>query len=251
MAFGRDRGVLTAQARLEAQRADMAVDAGLRAYMLKVYNYMCTGLVLSGFVALSLHMTDLGALFYARVPGGGLSYTGLGWVAIFAPLGILLMASFAGARMSASATQLMYWAFVTLQGVGLSVLLEVYTGGSIARVFFITAAAFAGLSLWGYVTKKDLSGFGSFLIMGLFGLIIAMIVNIFLASPMMMFVISAAGVLIFAGLIAYDTQRIKLMYYEGMGAEHETKTAVWAALALYINFINLMQFLLMFLGNRE
>ncbi len=253
MAFGRDRDVMSARAQVAAPTTDMSVDAGLRAYMLSVYNYMCTGLAVSGFVALGVHATPVGELFYVTTPEGvRAGFNMLGMIAVFSPLALLLFAMFAGARMSVTATQGLYWAIVALNGVSLSILLEVYTGTSVVKVFFITAAAFASLSLWGYTTKRDLSGFGSFLIMGLFGLIIASVVNIFLGSSMMEFIIAAAGVLIFAGLTAYDTQRIKLMYYETGGVgEVAAKGAVWAALSLYLDFINLLQFLLYFLGNRE
>jgi len=232
-----------------------AIDEGLRAHMLRIYNYMATGLAISGLVALAVAYTSLGEIFFARqaIPGGGVAIqpTIFGWIGIFAPLGILLIAAFAGRNWSAGATQAMYWAFVALQGIGLSILFHTYTDASIASVFFITAAAFAGLSLYGYTTKRSLSGLGSFLIMGLIGLIIAAVVNIFLQSDMMQFVIAAAGVLIFSGLIAYDTQRIKEEYVAGMERDTQTKLAIWAALALYINFINLLQFLLYFLGQRE
>ncbi len=236
-----------------------AIDEGLRAHMLRIYNYMATGLAISGLVALAVAYTALGDVFFNTVQG----YTAdgrfitvqqptiLGWIGIFAPLGILLVAAFAGRNWSAGATQAMYWAFVGLQGIGLSILFHTYTDASIASVFFITAAAFAGLSLYGYTTRRSLSGLGSFLIMGLIGLIIAAVVNIFLQSEMMQFVIAAAGVLIFSGLIAYDTQRIKEEYVAGMHHDAQTRLAIWAALSLYINFINLMQFLLYFLGNRE
>lgn len=228
------------------------IDEGLRKYMLSIYNYLTVGLVLSGFVAYVVaNVPAVNAIFYQTVDGRLAGYTGLGMIAIFAPLGILLFASFGMRNASARATQIMYFLFTALQGIGLAVLLQIYTGESVARAFFVTAAAFGGLSLYGYTTRRNLSGFGSFLIMGLIGLIIASVVNIFLASAMMTFVISAAGVLIFAGLIAYDTQRLKNAYAEGMGHESETKLVVWGALSLYINFINLMQFLLMFLGNRE
>ncbi len=228
-----------------------AVDEGLRAHMLRVYNYMAAGLAVSGLVAAAITYTSFGAIFFQTNPLGGVSPTLLGWIGIFSPLIMMLVAMFAANKLSASATQTFYWAFVALQGIGLSILLHVYTPASVVQVFFITAAAFAGLSLYGYTTKRSLSGMGSFLIMGLIGIIIAGIVNIFLASPMLQFVIAAGGVLIFSGLIAYDTQRIKEEYVETMGHDVATKTAVWAALSLYLNFINLMQFLLYFLGNRE
>jgi FtsH-binding integral membrane protein len=175
----------------------------------------------------------------------------LGHIAMWAPLVMLLVSAFAMRSPTANGMQAFYWAFVAVNGVGLSLLMLVYTGESLMRTFFITAAAFAALSLYGYTTRRSLSGFGSFLVMGLIGLLIAMVVNIFLASAMMQFVISAAGVLIFAGLTAYDTQRIKEQYSATMGRDAETITAVWGALNLYITFLNLFQFLLMFLGNRE
>ena len=252
MALGPQNRSYAAYARTVDQ---VQIDAGLRQYMLRVYNYMATGLAVSGLVAwMVANVPAVTAIFYNVGPMGQvMGFSALGYVGMFAPLGLLLLAAFAGRGWSAGATQAMYWAFVALQGVGLSILLMVYTGDSVVRVFLITAAAFAGLSLYGYTTKRSLSAFGSFLIMGLIGLVIASIVNIFIASDMLGFVISAAGVLIFSGLIAWDTQRIKEEYIAGFGgdSEVETKTAVWAALALYINFINLFQFLLMFLGNRE
>ncbi|MGB0697177.1 MAG: Bax inhibitor-1/YccA family protein [Rhodospirillaceae bacterium] len=226
------------------------IDKGLRAYMLRVYNYMASGLLLSGIVALAIVNTELESIFYAQ-SAQGMGLTTIGMIAMFAPLGLLLIGMFAGASMSATATQGLYWAFVTLQGVSISMLLQIYTGESVVRVFFITAAAFASLSLYGYTTKRDLTGLGKFMFMGLIGIVIAAIVNIFLGSSMLQFVISGIGVIVFSGLIAYDTQNIKQRYYEGVGHEEETKMAVWSALALYLNFINLLQFLLYFLGNRE
>ncbi|MEM1399735.1 MAG: Bax inhibitor-1/YccA family protein [Pseudomonadota bacterium] len=235
------------------QTVDQAqLDEGLRKFMLSVYNYMGMGLLISGLVAYAVaEMPALNALFYNTVDGRLVGYTGLGMVAMFAPLGILLFAMFGMRNASAQATQIMYWAFVGLQGIGLAVLLQIYTDASVARAFFTTAAAFGALSIYGYTTNRNLSAFGSFLIMGVIGLILASLINLFFPSAMMTFVISVAGVLIFAGLIAYDTQRLKNEYVAGMGHEAETKVAVWGALSLYINFINLMQFLLMFLGNRE
>jgi FtsH-binding integral membrane protein len=233
-------------------RAEAQVDAGLRSFMLSVYNYMASGLLLSGLVALAVVHTSLAGIFYQVTPEGQLiGLNGLGMIAVFAPLALLFLVMFAGQRMSATATQAFYWAFVALQGISLSTLLVVYTGESVVRVFFITAAAFASLSLYGYTTKRDLSAFGKFLFMGLIGILIAGVVNIFVGSSMLMFVISAGGVLVFSGLIAYDTQAIKERYYAGMGHESETKLAVFSALGLYLNFINLMQFLMMFLGDRR
>lgn len=228
------------------------VDEGLRQHMLRIYNYMATGLAISGLVSWLIANTALQSLFFQTTPDGRLGFTALGMIGMFAPLGMLFLAMFVR-NMSAGATQAFYWAFVALQGVGLSILLMTYTSESVVRVFLITASAFAGLSLFGYTTKRNLSGFGQFLLMGLIGLIIAMVVNIFFPSSMLTFVISVAGVLIFAGLIAFDTQRLKNEYVGGLvqGGDSATIHAVWGALSLYISFINLFQFLLMFLGNRE
>jgi hypothetical protein len=232
-----------------------AIDEGLRQHMLRIYNYMSLGLAVSGLVALAIAYTAVGDIFFQRVmtqAGVAMQPTIFGWIGILAPLGILLLAMFAGRNWSARTIQGVYWAFVALQGIGLSILFHVYTDASIASVFFITAAAFAGLSLFGYTTKRSLSGIGSFAIMGLIGIIIASVVNIFLMSDMLQFIIAAAGVLIFSALIAYDTQRIKEEYVTTrVSGDAQTKVAVWNALALYINFINLLQFLLYFLGNRE
>lgn len=227
------------------------IDAGLRQHMLRVYNYMATGLAISGLVAWMIAHTSVGGVFFAPAPNGGIAPTMLGMIGIFAPLGLLLIGMFTMRSARASTVQALYWGYVALQGIGLSIILMTYTGESVVRVFFITAAAFAGLSLYGYTTKRNLSAFGSFLVMGLIGLLIASVVNIFLGSSMLQFVIAAAGVLIFAGLIAYDTQAIKQQYYEGMDSETGTKTAVMGAWMLYLSFINLFQFLMMFLGSRE
>lgn len=231
------------------------IDEGLRRHMLRIYNYMAGGLAVSGVVALTVaSVPAVTSLFFEVVQYQGLNYiqaTTLGWVAMFAPLGLLLIAAFGMRNASAATIQTFYWAFVGLQGISLATLLFLYTGESVVRVFFITSAAFAGLSLYGYTTRRSLSAFGSFLIMGLIGLIIAAVVNIFLASPMLQFVISAAGVLIFSGLIAYDTQRLKEEYSASHDTETSTKLAVWGALSLYIDFINLFRFLLYFLGSRE
>ncbi len=247
-------GPQTRASAFRAQTLDQAqIDEGLRAYMLRVYNYMATGLAVSGLVAwVVANVPAVTQIFFVTDQVGRIyGTTPLGMIAMFAPLVMLLISAFAVRQPSAAFAQGFYWAFVAINGIGLSVLLMIYTGESLLRTFFITAAAFGGLSLFGYTTKRSLSGFGSFLIMGLIGLIIAMVVNMFLASPMMQFVISAAGVLIFAGLIAFYTQTIKEQYVENMGRDAETVTAVFGALSLYIAFLNLFQFLLMFLGNRE
>lgn len=228
-----------------------AIHEGLRTYMLRVYNYMSSGLLLSGIVAFAVANSGLVNLFF-RVEAGQLAgYTGLGMVSMFLPLGLILFMSFAGHKQSAGTMQVLYWLFVGTMGVGLSTILMTYTGVSIARTFLITASAFAGLSLYGYTTKKDLSGMGTFLLMGLIGLIIAMVVNMIWPSGVMGFVIPVIGVLIFAGLTVYDTQRIKGQYFQVQGSSMEEHAAVMGAVALYLNFINLFQFLLMFLGNRE
>lgn len=226
-------------------------DVGLRQHMLRVYNYMGGGLAVSGIVALLLAHTSLGGAFFSANAAGRIGPNILGWIAILAPIGLLLWMTFGAQKLSFQATRSLYWAFVALQGVSLSLLLLVYTGESVARTFFVTAAAFGGLSLYGYTTKRSLSGFGSFLAMGLIGLIIASVVNIFLASSQMAFVISCAGVLIFAGLIAYDTQRIKEQYAESYGTEEVGKLAVFSALSLYLDFLNLFQFLLSLMGTRK
>src|SRR5499426_378918 len=190
-----------------------AYDVGLRAHMLRVYNYMASGLALSGIVAYGLFASpELASLFFEVEAGRVVGLNTLGWIAIFAPLGLLMLTSFRAAQMSVGAVQAVYWAVTALMGVSLSLLLFRYTGASVARTFFITAAAFAALSLYGYTTKRDLSAFGKFLFMGVVGLILASLVNMFWPSGTASFIISVAGVLIITGLIAYDTQRIKTQY---------------------------------------
>jgi FtsH-binding integral membrane protein len=229
-----------------------AYDVGLRQHMLRVYNYMASGLVLSGVVAYGLFASPaLASLFFEIQAGNVIGLNVLGWVAIFAPLGLLMLTSFRVAQMSVGGLQAVYWAVTALMGVGLSLLLFRYTGASVARTFFVTAAAFGALSLYGYTTKRDLSAFGKFLFMGVIGLILASLVNMFWPSGEMSFIISAAGVLIFSGLIAYDTQRIKEQYAEVWGTAREHKIAILGALSLYISFVNLFQFLMMFMGQRR
>ena len=228
--------------------SQVAFDAGLRAHMIGVYNYLMLGLALSGAVAYAIVNTQLGTLFYS----GPRQLTALGWVALFAPLGLILIASFGSHRLSPATVQGLYWGITALQGVGLAALLQAYTGQSITRVFFITATAFGALSLWGYTTERSLSVWGSFLLMGLVGLIIASIVNLFLASSAMQFAITLIGLLIFAGLTAWDTQRIKEEYVAGLAEGDAALTSqVFGALSLYLNFINLFQLLLSLLGSRE
>lgn len=227
------------------------VDQGLRSYMLRVYNYMGSGLFLSGIVAMLVANNDgIRSIFFQQT-ANGMGYTGLGMIAVFAPIGLILAMSFGANRMKTSTVQALYWAFVALMGVGLSVALLAYTGESVARVFFITAISFGGLSLYGYTTKRDLSAFGTFLMMGLIGLLIAGIVNIFLQSAMLHFVYSAFGVLLFAGLTAYDTQAIKNTYFQVQNSAAEDKSAIMGAVRLYLDFVNLFMFLLQFLGARR
>ena len=233
--------------------ADQATfDVGLRAHMLRVYNYMASGLALSGIVAFALFSSaELAGLFFQVQAGRVVGLNVLGWVAIFAPLGLLLLTSFRAAKMSVGAVQAVYWAVTALMGVSLSLLLFRYTGASVARTFFVTAAAFGALSLYGYTTKRDLTAFGKFLFMGVIGLILAGLVNMIWPSGTMSFIISAAGVLIFSGLIAYDTQKIKEQYAEAWGTEVAQKIAIFGALSLYLDFVNLFQFLMSFLGQER
>ena len=219
-------------------------DAGLRSYMLKVYNYMASGVLLTGIVALLFANSGMAQQVFT---GGGL----LPWVIILSPLVIVMAMSFGQNRFSAASLQMMFWAFAALMGLSMSTIFLVYTGTSIAQTFFAVTAAFLGLSLYGYTTKKDLSGFGTFLIMGVIGLLVAMVINIFLQSSALAMAISAIGVLVFAGLTAYDTQRIKSIYFHVQGSEMLGKAAILGALSLYLDFINMFQFLLAFLGNRE
>ncbi len=216
-----------------------ALDEGLRSHMLKVYNYMASGLALSGAAAA---FTASNETLFNAVFG-----TPLQWVVMLAPLGLL----FAMSRASASTSKILYWIMVATFGVSISYIFQIYTAESVVRVFFITAATFGASSLFGYTTKRDLTGMGSFMIMGLFGIIIASVVNIFLASSMLHFVVSILGVLIFTGLTAFDTQRIKSEYYQGHDAEVLEKGAVMGAVSLYLNFLNLFMMLLSLLGNRE
>lgn len=217
-------------------------DEGLRKHMLSIYNYMASAVLLTGIVAL---VSASSGITQALVG------TPLIWVVMLAPLGFVLAMSFGLHKMSLTTLNVLFWAYATVMGVSLSTIFLVYTGESIATTFFATAGAFAGLSLYGYTTKKDLSGFGSFLIMGVIGLIIASLVNLFLQSTAFAFVISGLGVLIFAGLTAYDTQRLKEEYAHLRGTEYIGKAVIMGALNLYLDFINMFMYLLRFLGNRE
>ncbi len=218
-------------------------DEGLRSHMLSIYNYMTSGILLTGIVALLAFTSGTAEAIFT----GGI----LRWIVALSPLAIVFAMSFGANRFSTGTLQVMFWGFAGLMGLSLSSVFLVYTGGSIATTFFATAAAFAGLSLFGYTTKKNLSGLGSFLIMGVVGLLVAMVINIFLQSPAFHYAISFLGVLIFAGLTAYDTQRLKNEYQYLRGTEFAGKAVILGALSLYLDFINMFQFLLSFLGNRE
>ena len=228
------------------------IDAGLRAHMNKVYGLMSVAMVLTGAVAWAVGSSDaLIAIFRDPMT---MRPNILGWVVMFAPLIMVFAFGAMINRLSAAAAQLFFYAFAGVMGLSLAWIFQVFTGVSIAQTFFVTAIAFAGLSLYGYTTKKDLSGWGTFLMMGVIGLLVASIVNIFLQSSALMFAISAIGVLVFAGLTAFDTQNIKNTYLEhaqSMDDEWLAKSAIMGALNLYMNFINLFMFLLQFLGNRE
>ncbi|MFK8252846.1 Bax inhibitor-1/YccA family protein [Ancylobacter terrae] len=256
-----DRNV-SARIGATATRTEAAVDQGLRSYMLRVYNYMTLGLAITGAAALGIYMLSVttdpsqavgqvaGGIMLTQF-GATLFTSPLKWVVMFAPLAAVFFLSFRVERMSVSAAQGVFWLYAALVGVSLSTIFLVYTHDSIVRVFFITAASFGALSLFGYTTQRDLSGMGSFLIMGLFGIIIASLVNIFLGSTMLQFVISVVGVLVFAGLTAYDTQRIKEMYFAGDDDVVAGRKAIMGALALYLDFINLFMMLLQLFGNRN
>jgi uncharacterized protein len=267
-----DRNAAAAKWGRPLTRAETSViDAGLRSYMLRVYNYMVLGLAITGFAALGVFMLSttndpaLAAKSAAGLPialkGGKVFLTSIGytlfvsplkWAVILAPLAFVFFFSFKLETMKASTAQITFWLFAALIGVSMGSIFLVYTSTSIVRVFFITAASFGALSLYGYTTQKDLSGFGSFLIMGLFGVIIASLVNLFLASTMLQFIISVVGVLVFAGLTAYDTQRIKSEYvYGSMQGDVMEKSAISGALSLYLNFINMFTLLLNLFGSKE
>ncbi len=218
-------------------------DEDLRQHMLRVYNYMGLGLAVTGLVALFVASTP--ALY---VP---IFQTPLKWVVMLAPLAFIFLLSFRMQTVSAAKAQVLFWAFCVVMGLSLASVFLVFTGTSIARTFFITATMFGATSLYGYTTKRDLSKFGSFLVMGLIGVIIASLVNLFIGSSALQFAISIIGVLVFTGLTAYDTQSIKEQYAEAHGHETNTKMAVFGALSLYLNFINLFQLLLSLTGERE
>ena len=232
------------------------IDEGLRAYMLKVYNYMASGILITGFISLILFKMSV----VTTVDGSIAGLTGLGnvlynsalmGVVMLAPLGVVFYMSFGIKKMSAAKAQGTFWVFAALMGASLSSIFLIYTGASITRVFFITSGTFGAMSIYGYTTKKDLTKLGSFLMMGLFGIIIASIVNMFMKSTMMYYVISIIGVLVFVGLTAYDTQKIKNMYLASDSGEIMGKKAVMGALTLYLDFINLFIMLLRLFGQRR
>ena len=239
---------VTAGARAETR------DAGLRSYMLSVYNYMMSGVLLTGIVALFFAKSGaVDMLFQLQQTSRGVGYapTLLGWVVMLAPLGIVMVMSFGQMRLSTPAMQALFWVYATTMGLSLSTIFLAYSDISIAQVFFGTAAGFGALSLWGYTTKRDLSGWGTFLIMGVVGLIVASIVNLFVQSGPLGLAISAIGVLLFAGLTAYDTQKIKSMYDYVRGTDMFGKAVIMGALTLYLDFINMFLFLLRLFGSQR
>ena len=244
MALGSDkRFSLRAVEMTPAQAAAADIDVGLRAYMLQVYNYMASGLALTGAVAYGVSTSPA---FLQAIYG-----TPLKWVVMLAPLGLVFFLSARIHSLKASTAQALFWVYAALVGLSLASIFVLYTGTSIARVFFNTSGAFAALSLYGYTTKRDLSAFGSFLMIGLFGIIIASVVNIFLASTALQFVISVVGVLVFAGLTAYDTQKIREIYNEMDSSEVHGKKAIMGALSLYLDFLNMFLMMMHLFGERR
>jgi FtsH-binding integral membrane protein len=268
-----DRNAATAQYGQTLGQTTVAVDEGLRAYMLQIYNYMVLGLAITGLAALGIYMLSVtgdaaSAMKVVRngaqvpvpitkslflTPIGYYTFVSpLKWVIMLSPLAMVLVLSFGIERLRPAVAQVLFWIFAALMGLSLGAIFMVFTHTSIVRVFFITAASFGALSLWGYTTQRDLTGIGSFLIMGLFGVILASLVNLFMASTMLQFVISVVGVLVFAGLTAWDTQRLKNEYlYGAMDGETAERSSILGALSLYLNFINLFTLLLQLLGQRE
>jgi FtsH-binding integral membrane protein len=243
-----------------ATRTAAEVDQGLRTYMLGVYNYMTIGLAITGLFALGIYMLSIsgvptpyriGSNVYLTQLGYTLFVSPLKWVVIFAPLALVFFLSFRVDKMSVGAAQLTFWIYAALVGTSLAVLLMVYTHTSIARVFFMAAATFGALSLYGYTTKRDLSGMATFLFMGLIGVIIASLVNIWLASSMLQWIVSIIGLLVFAGFTAYDTQDIKNMYDANDDGTVSGRKSIMGALRLYLDFLNIFLFMLQLLGNRE
>jgi FtsH-binding integral membrane protein len=258
-----DRNVAAAQYGRPLTGAEAAVvDQGLRAYMLRIYNYMVLGLAITGFAALGIYMLSVTtdpALAVAKVRnimltnvGYALFVSPLKWAVILAPLALVFFLSFRIQNMRPATAQITFWIYAALVGVSLASIFLIYTHSSITRVFFITAATFGALSLWGYTTQRDISGWGSFLFMGLIGIIIASLVNIFVASTMLQWIVSVVGVLVFAGLTAYDTQRLKNEYvYGAMEGDVMERSAIMGALSLYLDFLNLFTMLLSLMGSRD
>lgn len=235
------------------QTGDMSVDAGLRAFMLGVYNKLALGLLVAGALALLTGtVPEVQQYLYTTTPAGGLAMTPIGMAVQFAPLVLIFGSMFLMKRPTPVGTSLLYWAVVATMGASLGWIFLIYTGGSVASTFFVTAAAFGGLSLYGYTTKRDLGPIGTFLIMGVIGLIIASVVNLFLGSSLLYYGVGALGVLIFSGLIAFDTQRLKMTYY-ALGGDHAAMGVAtsYGALTLFINFVNLFLFLLRFMGGNR
>ena len=255
MAFSPDYRTYPGASRATA--ASAALDEGLRGYMLRVYNWMASGLLLTGIVAWLIANTSAIDAFYPLVTtpyGMHRSASALALVAMFAPLGFVLVLSFGVNRLSTTAAQALYWLFCAAMGASLANIFLIYTGNSIARTFFITAGTFAAMSIWGYTTRRDLSRMGSFLMMGLIGVIIASLVNMFVQSSALQFAVSVIGVVVFVGLTAYDTQRIKATYIQyayAEGPDGAAKRSVYDALSLFLNFINLFMLLLQLTGNRS
>jgi FtsH-binding integral membrane protein len=259
-----DRNVATAPyGRTFDRAATVAVDQGLRAYMLRIYNYMVLGLAITGLAALGTYMLSVTSdptVATAKLRDG-LMLTSFGhavfvgplkWVFFLAPLALVFVLSFGIERLKPAVAHVLFWIYAALVGVSLGAIFLVFTHTSTVRVFFITAASFGALSLWGYTTQRDLTGVGSFLLMGLFGVILASLVNLFMASSALQFAISVVGVLVFAGLTAWDTQRLKNEYiYAAMDGETAERSAILGALSLYLNFINLFTLLLQLLGQRD
>lgn len=243
MAFGTDRSTQRPYAPASIGRTEAEIDVGLRQYMLSVYNYMASGLLLTGIVAMMVASSEAALMTIFGSP--------LKWVVMLAPIGFVLFLSARIHAMKASTAQALFWVYAGVMGLSMATIFVAFTGASVARVFFITAGTFAAMSLYGYTTKRDLSAIGSFLFMGLIGVVIASVVNIFLASSMLQFVISVVGVVVFVGLTAYDTQRIKEVYLEGDDEQTMTKKAIMGALTLYLDFINLFIMLMQLLGDRR
>jgi FtsH-binding integral membrane protein len=238
---------------IRGQAAEAGViDAGLRAYMLRVYNYMFVGLGLTGGTAwLTSTSPDLLRLFFQVSASGTVGMSPLGWLLLIAPFAIVLMLSFRLDRMSLGTAQALFWGYAGLTGLSLAPIFLIYTGAAIAQTFFVTAATFGAMSLWGYTTRRDLTGFGSFLFMGLIGVVIASLVNLFVQSGMMSWIISIIGVLVFTGLTAYDTQWIKNSYSANDDGSVAGRKAIFGALKLYLDFLNLFLMLLRLFGNRR